>query len=221
MGWEPAVVRRARTGTRLYAVRMELLTALGLSSAAGLNAYIPMLALGLLARFTDLVHLPQGWTWLSSPWTLGIVGILLVVEIVADKVPVLDTINDTIQSVVRPAAGGIVFSTGAGAQTVTVDNPDAFFGSQQWIPVAIGAAIALAIHLVKMATRPALNAASAGVAAPVVSTAEDAASVSLAAAALFLPVLVLVLIAALVGGFALLARRVARRVRGARRREVV
>ena len=37
---------------------MELLTGFGLAAAAGLNAYIPLLALGLLARFTDLVTLP-------------------------------------------------------------------------------------------------------------------------------------------------------------------
>ena len=39
---------------------VELLTGLGLASAAGLNAYIPLLAMGLLGRFTDLVNLPQG-----------------------------------------------------------------------------------------------------------------------------------------------------------------
>ena len=44
---------------------MEVLTGFGLASAAGLNAYIPLLALGLLARFTDLVSLPAGWAWLD------------------------------------------------------------------------------------------------------------------------------------------------------------
>lgn len=45
---------------------MELLTGLGLASAAGLNAYIPLLAMGLLARFTNLVNLPHGWVWLEN-----------------------------------------------------------------------------------------------------------------------------------------------------------
>ena len=55
----------------------QLLTGLGLSTAAGLNAYIPMLMLGLLGRFTDVVNLPQGWTWLENGWVLLIVAVLL------------------------------------------------------------------------------------------------------------------------------------------------
>src|SRR3954468_19102643 len=137
---------------------MEFLTGLGLSSAAGLNAYIPMLVLGLLDRYTGLVQLPPAWAWLSNGWVLAIIGLLLVVEIVADKIPVLDSINDWLQTVIRPAAGGIRVSSGVSSQTVTVTDPDSFFGSSQWIPVAIGIGIALAVHLVKMTARPVLNA---------------------------------------------------------------
>jgi hypothetical protein len=72
------------------AARVELLTGFGLATAAGLNAYIPLLALGLLSRFTDLVTLPHGWAWLENGWVMTIVGALLVVEIVADKIPALD-----------------------------------------------------------------------------------------------------------------------------------
>ena len=68
---------------------MELLTGFGLATAAGLNAYIPLLALGLLSRFTDLVTLPHGWAWLENGWVM-IVAALLAVEIVADKIPALD-----------------------------------------------------------------------------------------------------------------------------------
>lgn len=90
----------------------QLLTGLGLSTAAGLNAYIPMLMLGLLARFTDIVHLPAGWNWMENGWVILIIAVLLVVEIVADKIPALDSINDSVQTFVRPAAGGIVFGSG-------------------------------------------------------------------------------------------------------------
>jgi uncharacterized membrane protein len=91
---------------------MELLTGFGLATAAGLNAYIPLLTLGLLARFTDLVTLPAGWAWLENGWVMAIVAVLLVVEVVADKVPALDSVNDVIQTFVRPTAGGIVFGSG-------------------------------------------------------------------------------------------------------------
>ena len=114
---------------------VELLTGLGLATAAGLNAYIPLLALGLLSRFTDLITLPHGWAWLENGWVMTIVAVLLVVEIVADKIPALDSVNDAIQTFVRPTAGGIVFGSGTAAQTSAVTDPGAFAQSGQWIPI--------------------------------------------------------------------------------------
>ena len=188
-------------------MRMEFLTAAGLSSAAGLNAYIPMLVLGLLDRFTGLVSLPAGWEWLSHDWMLMLLGVLLVLEILADKVPVVDSINDVAQTLVRPAAGGIVFASGLGSETVTVSDPETFFAGDQWVPVALGVGIALVVHLVKMTARPLFNAATVGTAAPVVSTAEDGAALGLSAAAVLLPILVLVMLAAIAVFVFWLARR--------------
>lgn len=54
---------------------LEVLTGAGLASASGLNAFIPMLSLGLLSRFTDLVNLPAGWEWLENEWVLGIIAV--------------------------------------------------------------------------------------------------------------------------------------------------
>jgi uncharacterized membrane protein len=178
----------------------QLLTGLGLATAAGLNAYIPMLLLGALARFTDVVNLPHSWSWMENGWVLAILAVLLIVEIVADKVPALDSINDTIQTFVRPTAGGIVFGSGTAAQTAAVADPGEFAHSGKWIPVAIGVVIALVVHLTKTAIRPAANIATAGVAAPVLSAVEDITSVGLVFAALLLPVLVLVFVFALAWG---------------------
>jgi hypothetical protein len=187
---------------------MELLTGFGLATAAGLNAYIPLLALGLLSRFTDLVTLPPGWAWLENGWVMTIVAALLVVEIVADKIPALDSVNDAIQTFVRPTAGGIVFGSGTAAQTSAVADPGAFAQSGQWIPIAVGVVTALVVSLTKSAVRPAANVATAGMAAPVLSTVEDVASVGLVFLAILIPVLVLVALVALVwAGFRLLRRR--------------
>ena len=187
---------------------MELLTGFGLATAAGLNAYIPLLLLGALSRFTDLVTLPQGWAWLENGWVMSIVGVLLMIEIVADKIPALDSINDAIQTFVRPTAGGIVFGSGTAAQTPAVADPGAFAQSGQWIPVVMGVITALVVSLTKSAVRPAANVATAGVAAPVLSTLEDATSVSLVFIAILIPVLVLVVLLALAYGvFRLLRRR--------------
>jgi len=186
---------------------MEFLTAMGLSSASGLNAYIPLLALGLLDRFTGLVDLPPGWEWLSNGWMLAILAGLLVLEIIADKVPVVDSINDGVQTLIRPASGGIVFASGLGAETVRVSDPQSFFAGNQWIPVLIGVGVALVVHLAKMTARPVLNTVTAGAAAPVASTAEDGVALGLVAAALLVPFLVLLFLVALVVLFVWLGYR--------------
>jgi hypothetical protein len=187
------------------------MTGFGLATAAGLNAYIPMLMMGLLGRFTGLVHLPAGWSWLENGWVLAIVGALLIVEIVADKIPALDSINDTVQTFVRPTAGGIVFGSGSAAQTAAVTDPAEFARTGQWVPVAIGVVTALVVHLTKTAVRPPANVATAGMAAPVLSTVEDVTSVGLVFIAILVPALVLVVLAALAWAAFLLLRRRRRR----------
>jgi hypothetical protein len=186
---------------------LEILTGSGLAIAAGLNAYIPLLILGLAGRFMDFVHLPPAWTWLSNEWVLVILGVLLVIEVVADKIPAVDSINDVIQTVVRPAAGGIAFGTGAGTTTAIVKDPAAFFTSYAWVPVVIGVLLALATHATKATARPALNVATVGTAAPVVSTAEDLGSLILSVVAVLAPLLVLLLVALLITIVVLVRRR--------------
>lgn len=190
---------------------LELLAGTGLAVAAGLNAYIPLLVLGLAGRFLDFVELPAAWSWLSNEWVLGIIAVLLVVEIVADKIPAVDSVNDWLQTAVRPAAGGIVFGTGAGTETAAVADPSAFFEGDQWVPVVIGLLIALGVHLAKMMLRPALNFVTAGIAAPIASTVEDLSSVVLTLLAILAPVLVVLALAGLIVAAVLAVRGVARR----------
>lgn len=191
---------------------LELLTGTGLAAAAGLNAYIPLLAMGLAGRF-EWIDLPLGWLWLENEWVMVIFGVLFVIEIIADKVPAVDTVNDWIQTVVRPASGGIVFAGGIGTSTVAVDDPGTFFSSGQWISVLVGIGLALAVSLAKTAVRPVANFATAGLAAPVLSTAEDGASITFVILAFVAPVLVLLALIALVWAFIVLFRRMRRRRR--------
>lgn len=194
---------------------LELLTGTGLAAAAGLNAYIPLLLVGLGSRFFDWIALPDAWAWLGNEWVLGILGVLLVIEIVADKIPVVDTINDWIQTIVRPAAGGILFGTGTTSETVAVTDPASFFASNQWVPIVIGIVLSLLVHTGKTLARPAANAATAGFAAPVLSAAEDVSSVVLSIVAILLPALVIVGVIAIGIGLVALVRR-RRRARAAR-----
>ncbi|MFS0699532.1 DUF4126 domain-containing protein [Cellulomonas sp. 179-A 4D5 NHS] len=186
---------------------LEALTGTGLATAAGLNAYVPLLVIGLLGRWTDLVDPPVGWEWLSNEWVLVVLGALLLLEVVADKIPGVDSVNDVVQTVVRPAAGGIAFGAGSSSQTAVVTDPGAFVESGRWVPVVIGIVLALVVHAAKSTARPVVNAATLGLGAPLASTAEDATSVGLSFAAILAPVLVLLLLVALAAGWWRFRRR--------------
>ncbi|SDI10644.1 DUF4126 domain-containing protein [Nonomuraea jiangxiensis] len=189
------------------------LTGLGLSTAAGLNAYIPLLVVGVLANFTDAVRLPDGYSWLSNWGVLAVLAVLLLAETVVDKVPALDSINDTIQTVVRPASGGVVFSaTSAAAE---LDN-STWMSENPWAGWVLGIVLALAVHVVKAVARPMINAGTAGVGAPVVSTVEDAGSLGMSLLAVLAPVLVIVALLLFAVGAWWLIRKV-RRFRARRR----
>ena len=181
---------------------MDILTGLTLAAPAGLNAYIPLLAVALAERF--------GWLTLSSPWDLlgewwaiGLVAVLLVVEIVADKVPAVDHVNDAIQTVVRPAAGGLLAVSASG-------EADA---SSIALLVA-GVLIAGGVHSVKATTRPVVNASTAGVGAPVVSTLEDILALVMTVLAIVVPILAALALIALVVATLLLVRKWKRRRAG-------
>jgi hypothetical protein len=194
---------------------LEALTGAGLAASAGLNAYIPLLVIGLLTRYTDVISLPSNWQWLENPWMLGIFAALLTIEFVADKIPAVDHINDVLQTVVRPTSGGLVFGAASSAQTATITEPSEFFATNQWVPVVVGILISLVVHGMKATVRAGINAMTLGLGAPVVSTVEDFISVAMSLAAILLPLLVLVFLVGLVLLFWWALRR--RRRRRARR----
>ncbi|KDA06296.1 membrane protein [Microbacterium sp. CH12i] len=186
---------------------IEFLIGSSLAASAGLNAWMPLFLLGLADRFLPAVSLPAGWSWISSDIALWILGVLLLLEIIADKIPALDSINDVVQSVLRPAAGGIVFGAGSSSQTVAVDDPTSFFSENTWVPIVTGIVIALIVHVVKASARVAANTVTGGLAAPVLSTAEDGASFLLAALAIIVPVLAGLLLLGLIVAVVILFRR--------------
>lgn len=197
---------------------MGLSTAIGLATSAGLNAYIPLLAYGLLARYTDFVSLPEGWMWLTDPILLSIVGALLLIEIVADKVPAVDSVNDVIQTLIRPTSGGLMFASAFADETVS--SGSVFSEPKTWVLLVVGFAVALAMHLFKTTARPAVNAGTAGLGAPVVSTAEDVVAALLTATAIFAPVLVLVVLAIVLAPVVWMVVKFRQRVDKRRQREL-
>lgn len=188
------------------------LTGVGLSAAAGLNAYVPFLLVALLARLTDVVVLPDPLVWMESWWAIGVGTVLLATDVVLDKVPAVDSVNDAVQTLLRPATGGVVFAATSAAERVEGSTQvTGLVAEHPWVPFVAGGAVALAVHAVKATTRPVVNAATGGLGAPVVSTIEDGAAVGLSVAAVFVPVLVAVLLVAVVVAAVLVRRRARRR----------
>lgn len=184
---------------------LAVLTGLGLSAAAGLNAYIPFLVVALIARFTDVITLPASWAWIESGWAIGIVTVLLLAELLLDKVAIVDSLNDAVQSVVRPASAGIIVAATTAADDF--EESSSFIQDNVWVGIVLGVAVAFFVHSGKAAARPVINAGTLGTGAPVVSAVEDTASISLALLAIFVPVLALFAVLALLVAMAMLVRR--------------
>jgi len=164
---------------------MELLTgiftAFGLSASAGLNAYIPLLLVGLIARYTDLMHLNTPWDTLSNPGIILMLCILVIIEMLADKIPAVNHINDLIQTLIRPAAGAVAFA--ASANVVTDVSPV--------LALACGLLVAGTVHVAKAgALRPAVTVTTGGAGNIPVSIAEDIISTILSILAIVLPILI-------------------------------
>jgi len=158
-----------------------IFTAFGLSASAGLNAYIPLLVVGLLARYTNFINLNEPWDALANPWIVLMLCILVIIEMLADKVPAVNHINDLIQTMIRPAAGAIAFA--ASANVVTDVSPVLALGA--------GLLVAGTVHVAKAGViRPLVTATTGGTANTPVSIAEDVTSTVLSIVAVILPILI-------------------------------
>jgi len=156
---------------------IDVLAAFGLAAATGLNAYLPLLIVGLLARFTDLITLAPPWNALENPWVLGVLAVLLVIEMTVDKIPAVDTANDVIQTVMRPAAGAILFA--ASGNVISDISPV--------LAMICGLLMAFSVHAAKATVRPVVTATTGGIGNPVVSVAEDVVSGTTTLVAVILP----------------------------------
>ncbi|GAA4877107.1 DUF4126 domain-containing protein [Serinicoccus chungangensis] len=189
---------------------LAALTGAGLSAAAGLNAYIPFILVALIARFTDVINLPHQYAWIESNWAIGIAAVLLLSEVVLDKVAIVDHVNDAVGTFVRPATGGLIFAASTAAEDF--EQGSTFMQDNPWVGVLLGIITAGIVHTGKAVTRPVVNTTTGGLGTPVVSAAEDGAALTLSLVAIFLPVLVIfVLLFLLWGAFSLWRRQRRRR----------
>jgi hypothetical protein len=164
---------------------MDIFSAFGLAASAGLNAYIPLLTVALLAKFTNLITLQGPWEAMTSWWFIGVLAVLALIEFFADKIPAVNHINDAIQTFVRPAAGAILFA--ASAKVVTDIHPV--------LSLVAGVLVAGTVHAVKSAAvRPAVSVATGGAGNVPVSIAEDIFATFLSILAIVIPVLIAIVL---------------------------
>jgi uncharacterized membrane protein HdeD (DUF308 family) len=187
---------------------MDVITALGgigaafgLSGSAGLNAYIPLLIVALAGRFPQnnpLIELAQPYDALTSWWAIGVLVILLLIEMFVDKVPAVDSVNDVIQTLIRPSAGAVLFA--ANAQVITDISPV--------ITIIAGLLLAGSVHVTKGVIRPVVTTTTAGTGNWIVSIIEDVIAFFVSILAILVPILALLLtVFFLFVGFTWLRRR--------------
>jgi hypothetical protein len=174
----------------------SILTAFGLSSASGLNAYIPLLIVALTARFTDWIKLGPPFDILTNEWVIGALIVLLMIETIVDKIPAADTINDVFHTILRPTAGAILFAASTNAINL-----------HPVIAVILGLILAFGVHAIKATVRPVVTASTGGIGNAFVSVGEDIVSAGVSVTAIFLPMLIALALVLIVVWFVFFRRR--------------
>jgi hypothetical protein len=175
---------------------LNICSAFGLSGAAGLNAYIPLLTISIMQK-CGAIALAKPYDIMGQWWVIILLAVLLAVEIVADKIPGVDHVNDVIHSFIRPTAGALIFAAEMG--NVTSVHPGV------WL--AIGLLLAGGVHAGKAVARPIVNVSTAGLGAPVVSTIENLVSITLSIVAIVAPIIAVILLALFAWVLIMLFRR--------------
>ncbi len=165
----------------------NIIAGFGLAAPAGLNAWLPLLITGLAGRL-HFITLAAPFDILTSTWALLVIGFLLTIEVFADKIPAVDSINDIIHTFIRPAAGGVLFA----AQSGMVHGMDPTFS------FILGALSAGSVHVVKAGARPLITATTGGLGNPLVSLVEDMISAGATVLALVVPILAALLMGTIV-----------------------
>lgn len=166
----------------MIAALSGIAAAFGLAGSAGLNAYIPLLLVALATRFpldSPLLTLAEPYDLISQWWAIAIILVLLLVEMTVDKIPAVDTLNDVIQTVIRPAAGAILFAA----------NADVIVDMHPFLALLAGLLLAGGVHTAKAVTRPAVTATTIGTGNWLVSLAEDVVAFLVSLLSILVPLL--------------------------------
>ena len=150
---------------------MELISNLalagGLSWASGLRLYITVFAVGMMNKF-GYIQLPATLDILSNPIVIAVAGLLAVIEFLADKIPYVDTMWDSIQTFIRIPAGALL-AMGA------INTSDPFIAT---IAALLGASLVGATHATKAGSRALINTSPEPVSNIAASFGEESALIT-------------------------------------------
>lgn len=176
---------------------------LGFSLSSGVNLYATVAILGLAARY-DWVVLPAQFDVFASDWVIGLSLTLFVVEFIADKIPWVDTLWDSVHTFIRPLGGALVAVAALGEASV---------GTEILVGL-LGGSVAAGSHATKASTRAAVNASPEPFTNWGLSFVEDAFVVGLVLLALQYPLIALVIAIAVILTIVLALRWIIRKLRG-------
>lgn len=168
-------------------IALQVALGISLSACAGLRAFLPMLVIGVLAKFGYL-QVGASFQWMAGTPALIIFGTATVLEIAADKVAVLDNFLDSIGTFIKPIAGTVLFST-------VILKFDPLIAVT--LGLIVGGTVSELVHQKKAIVRAGSTIATAGMGNSILSTIEDAAAIigtGLAVAAPYLAAVLAVII---------------------------
>jgi hypothetical protein len=192
-------------------------TPFGLAFASGLNAYLPLLAFALSARWLHLYTVNQQFNFITQSWCIAVLAILALIDFVADKIPFVDHAWNAIHAFVRPVAGAVVAvvasshalpaahipavtsHAGSGAAIIAL-SAIPVTGVGLLVILIVGAALAFLSHHTKSTARFVSTLTTAGLLNGVLSLVEDVLVfivilLSLFASAIMLLLLILLILA--------------------------
>ena len=201
----------------------------GLALASGVNAYFPLLAFAIAARWFHLYKVNPSFSFITQTWFMVALAILAVADLLADKIPGIDHIWDAIHTFIRPVAGAFVAA--ASDNRIHVLPNTTYMGTHIMtmginlsltliVVMLIGGVLALMTHVTKASTRIASTATTAGLLNIVLSIVEDIGVVLATLLSLFAPIVMFVVVILFVLIFLLLARRILRLFSRRRRRNL-
>lgn len=180
-------------------------TGVGLSSIAGIRAFLPLALVGLFARL-GLFTLPDAFGLLDDWLVIGVLLVLALLESIFDKIPALDSIFDIVQTPIRILAGAVLFAAALGAGLDIEAIPE----------LAVGGVIAGLIAVSKALLRPSASFSTAGVSATFLSLFEDVVALVGGVVAVLVPLVPLALVVFLLFFFFRVRRRRGRKYEGLR-----